>query len=267
MPVKGRTDLKLNYDAHQMSKDIQKAAATAILFFCIIQLPLDAQQRTDSPPGYTELVNWAYGQDQELVNGLQYYDRHPRSQGHPYLLEGWVHQGSVNIRGKLYSNIWLKYDIFVQQVEVEYRTMNGADNQVILVSDRVNEFSIENYFFRKLKLVEELEEELEQEQFYQVIGEGRLVWYIRWEKKLIPISGDPRFIEEFTAPKRHYVLELDGSIHTFNTKKSFVQLFPESVQKDIKKLIKSSQIQIRTASTEQLELFILAASNILEGAD
>ena len=55
------------------------------------------------------------------------------------------------------------------------------------------------------------------------------------------------------------------SIH-LAAKKSFVDLFPESVQKDIKKLIKSNQLQIRTASTEQLELFIMAASNILEGA-
>jgi hypothetical protein len=178
------------------------------------------------------------------------------------LLEGWVHQGSVRIRGKFYNNIWLKYDIYVQQLEVEYQTINGADNQVVLVSDRVNDFYIGSYYFKKLKLVEELEDE----QFYQIIGGGRLVWYIRWEKKLVPISGNPRFIEEFTSPKRHYLLELDGSVHPFSNKKSFIDLFPESLQKDIKKLIKSNQLQIRSASTEQLELFIMAASNILEGA-
>ena len=250
-----------------MNKDVRKAVTVAILFFCIIQVPLKAQQDTDSPQHYSELVYWAYGQDQELVNGLQYYNRHPRSLGHPYLLEGWVHQGSVSIRGKLYSNIWIKYDIHAQQVEVEYRTMGGADNQVILVSDRVDDFTIGNYFFKKLKLEEELDEELDEKQFYQILGKERLIWYIRWEKKLVPLVGDPTFIEEFTSPKRNYLLELDGSIHPFSNKKSFVKLFPESIQKDIKRLIKSNQIQIRTASTEQLELFIMAASNILEGAD
>ena len=178
-----------------------------------------------------------------------------------------MHQGSVSIRGKLYNNIWIKYDIHAQQVEVEYRTMGGADNQVILVSDRVDNFTIGNYFFKKLKLEEELDEVLAEEQFYQILGKGRLIWYIRWEKNLVPLVGDPRFIEEFTSPKRNYLLELDGSIHPFNNKKSFVKLFPESIQKDIKRLIKSNQLQIRTASTEQLELFIMAANNILEGAD
>jgi hypothetical protein len=255
--------LKFYDHIHQMSFDVPRAIVAATLLYCLVQFPLYGQEPSaDSPQGYGELVNWAYGQDQELVNGLQYYNRHPRSLGHPYLLEGWVHQGSVRIRGKFYNNIWLKYDIYAQQLEVEYQTINGADNQVILVSDRVNDFYIGSYYFKKLKL----EEELEDEQFYQIIGGGRLVWYVRWEKKLVPISGNSRFIEEFTSPKRHYLLELDGSVHPFSNKKSFVDLFPESVQKDIKKLIKSNQLQIRSASTEQLELFIMAANNILEGA-
>jgi hypothetical protein len=243
-----------------MSKDIQKTVTTAILFFCLIQLPLEAQQtNTYSSQKYAELVEWAYGQDQELVNGLQYYNRHPGSLGNPYLLEGRVHQGNVSLRGKLYDGLWLKYDIYNQQVEVEYRTMIGAENQVILVSDRVDNFSIENYFFEKLKL------EGEQEQFYQVLGEGRMVWYIRWEKKLEAVSGDSRYYEKYSSPRRSYLLELDASIHPFNNKKSFVQLFPKDIQKDMKKLIKNNNIKIRTTSTEQLELFILAASNLLSG--
>lgn len=243
------------------------AGITAILFLSILQAPLNAQQDSDTPADYGKLVHWAYGQDQELVNGLQYYNRHPRSLGHPYLLEGWVHQGTVSIRGKRYRNIWLKYDLYAQHVEVEYQTMNGADNQVILVSNRVDDFSIGSYFFQRMDLGEEVDEELESEQFYQVLGEGRLVWYIRWEKNLVPLVGDPRFIEEYTSPKRSYLLKLDGSVQSFSNKKGFVKLFPESIQKDIKRLIKSNQLQIRSATTEQLELFILAASKILEGAN
>jgi hypothetical protein len=243
-----------------MSKDMHKAVVATILFLYLIQLPTGAQEPTAEPSQeYAALVEWAYGQDQELVNGLQYYNRHPRSLGHPYLLEGWVHQGSVSLRGKLYPGIWLKYDIYDQQVEVEYRTMNGADNQVILVSDRVDNFFIGSYFFERLKFEEE------QVQFYQVIGDGRMVWYIHWEKKLIPVSGNSRFIEEYSSPKRSYLLKLDGSIHPFNSQKSFVQLFPKAIQKDLKKLIKSNNIQIRGASTEQLELFIMAATNLIYG--
>jgi len=258
--VKDRTNLKLNADAPCMSRRMKMAEFTAFLFCCMIVLPLEAQEQSSPPSqGFTELVAWAYGQDQELVNGLQYYNRHPRSLGHPYLNEGLVHKGAVKLRGKLYNGIWLKYDIHSQQVEVEYQTMSGADNLVVLVGDRVDNFSIGDSFFERLLLEEG------QPKFYQVIGEGRMVWYIHWEKKLVPVSGDYRFSEEYTSPRRSYFLELDGELHPFNSKKSLIQLFPKSNQKDLKNFFKSNQIQIRTATTRQLELFILAATNLLYG--
>lgn len=236
------------------------ASTAAILCFFLFLIPLAGQEPDGDPVHeYAKLVEWAYGQDQELVNGLQYYNRHPRSLGHPYLLEGWVHQGTVNLRGKLYAGLWLKYNIHTQHVEVEYQTVNGGDNQVILVSDRVRNFSIGNYYFERLKLEEG------PAKYYQVLGEGRIIIFIRWRKNLVPVSGDSRFIEEFTAPKRSYLLELDGTIYPFSSKKSFVKLFPNSMQKDMKKLVKSNNLQIRTTSTEQLELFIIAASNLLNG--
>jgi hypothetical protein len=242
-----------------MSSNIKLAAAALTLFFTF-QISLAGQEGTgDGDLSFAESVLWAYGQDQELVNGLQYYNRHPRSLGHPYLLEGWVHQGSVSLRGKLYSGIWLKYDIHAQHVEVEYQTVNGADNQVILVSDRVDHFSIGNDYFERLVLEEG------QAKFYQVLGQGRIIWYIQWYKNLVPVSGDSRFLEEFTSAKRNYLLELDGTIYPFSNKKSFVRLFPKSIQKDMKKLIKSNNIQIRTATSQQLELFIMAAGNLLNG--
>ena len=238
------------------------ASTAAFLCFFLIYTPLTGQEPDADPsPGYADLVQWAYGQDQELVNGLQYYNRHPRSLGHPYLLEGWVHQGNVNLRGKLYAGLWLKYDIHAQHVEVEYQTVNGGDNQVILVSDRVRHFSIGDYYFERLKVEEG------PAKFYQVLGEGRMLIFIHWSKNLVPVSGDSRYIEEYSAPKRSYFLQLDGTIYPFNNKKSFVKLFPKSMQKDMKKLIKSNNIQIRTASTEQLELFIIAASNFLNGGN
>ena len=229
-----------------------------VLLSFLFLVPVRGQQLSaDSPSRYPLLVDRAYGQDQELVNGMQYYDKHPRSLGHPYLLEGFVHQGSVRIRGVIYNNIWLKYDIFAQQVEVEYRTLNGADNQVVLVGDRVDEFRIGEHFFRNLSF------NGEQESFYQVIGSGHLICYIGWYKKLIPRVSDSRFTEEYTPPKRKYLLELDGKISEFQSKKDFVKLFPADRKKEMKKLVRQNHMQFRIASPDQLNLFLIAASNLL----
>lgn len=257
------TDLKFNCDSDQMGFDIRKAVSAALLFLCIFLFPLQGQESAKgfSLP-YSELVYWAYGQDQELVNGMQYYNKNPRSLGHPYLLEGLAHQGSVSIRGKLYSGVWLKYDIHKQQVEVEYQTMSGGENQVILVGDRLDNFTIGEQYFKRILLDEE-----QGEQFYQVIGSGEMILYIQWEKRLVPVSGDSRFIEEFTSPKRSYLLEMDGSVQPFTNKKSFVSLFPREAQKDIKRLIKQNRLLIKSASTQELELFIIAAGNMMNGRE
>ena len=90
-----------------------------------------------------------------------------------------------------------------------------------------------------------------------------MVWYIRWEKKLVPISGDSRFIEEYTQPKRHFLVELEGSVYAFHSERSFVKLFPREIQKEMKRLIRSNHLQIRSDSVEQLELFIQAATKLM----
>jgi len=233
-----------------------------ILFLLSANNAVSAQSDSSQQILFSKIYSAAeeeYGIHQELVNGLQYYNRNPGALGHPYLLEGLVHQGSVNLRGKIYPGLWLKYDIHDQHVEVEYQTVGGAYNQVILVNDRILWFTIDNYYFERVNLEEG------EAKFYQVLGQGRMVWYIHWSKNLVPKSGDSRFMEEYTSVKRDYLLQLDGSLYPFTNKKSFVKLFPKTIQKDMKKLIKSNHIQIRSASTEQLELFLMAASNLLNG--
>lgn len=241
-----------------MRFNAQTALYIVILVSLFTIVPTRGQESSaDIQSRYAALVDRAYGQDQELVNGMQYYNHHPRSLGNPYLLEGFVHQGSVSLRGVVYSNIWLKYDINTQQVEVEYRTLNGADNQVVLIGDRLDYFTIEEHFFRNLSFNGEAE------RFYQVIGSGRMICYISWNKKLIPRVSDSRFTEEYTPPKRKYMLELDGELSEFQSKKDFVKLFPADKKKDIKKLIRQNHMQFRIASPAQLNLFLIAASNLL----
>jgi len=238
------------------------SVATLILLLCIC--PVRGQQSSaDDPMAFHELVDRAYGQDQELVNGRQYYDHHPRSLGNPYLLEGFVHQGSVSLRGVTYYNVWLRYDIFGQQVEVEYSTMSGADNQVVLVSDRLGEFRIGQHHFKNVSFPGK------EKRIYQVIGSERMICYISWEKKLIPRVGDAGHTEQYTPPKRSYLLELDGAIHEFQSKRDFVKLFPQEHKKAIKSLVRQNNMHFRIASPEQLNLFLMAASRLLneEGSE
>lgn len=230
------------------------------LLFCA--LSLHAQKAVNSSgEDFAAMVENSYGQDQELVNGMQYYNKHSRSLGHPYLLGDNVQQGLLSIRGVIYDKVWLRYDVHAQHVEVAYQTINGADNQVILVGDRVDRFSIGNHEFRRMSLLGEAE------QFYQVLGTEGLFCYISWEKKLVPVSGNSLFIEEFTAAKRSYLLELDGVITPFQNKKGFVNLFPEDRQKEVKRLIRTNHVQLRSATPEEIDLLLQSVLNLFKEED
>lgn len=236
---------------------IPKAFFTSALIGLSLLVPALGQTGSGAPGGFAELVDLAYGQDQDLVNGMQYYNHHPKSMGNPYLLDGFIHQGAVSIRGAVYNGVWLRYNIFSQQVEVEYSTLYGADNQVVLVGDRIDYFRIGEYLFRNERL------NGEGKQFYQVIGSDRMLCYISWNKQLIPVSNDSRFIEKFTTPKRKYLLELDGNISKFQSNKDFIKLFPVSMKKELRKLVRQNHMQFRLATPEQLNLFLMAVSRLL----
>jgi hypothetical protein len=121
----------------------------------------------------------------------------------------------------------------------------------------VDGFSIWNQEFRRMSLLGEAE------QFYQVIGSDGLFCYISWEKKLVPVSGNSRFIEEFSATKRSYLLELNGTITPFQNNKGFVKSFPEDRQKEVKRLIRTSHVQLRSASPEQIGLLLQGVLDLL----
>lgn len=238
-------------------KPYSLAVFSAILCCFFSNLTLWGQNTAADPmKEYATLVVHAYGQDQELVNGMQYYNRHPLSMGNPFLLEGRMHQGSVTIRGEHYQDVWLRYDIHSQQVEVKYQTINGAYNQVILVNDRLDEFTIGELSFRNMTI------DRRQAQIYQVIGAGRLLFHISWEKRLVPVSGNSRFIEEFTKARRSYLLEIEGTWHLFKNKRRFIKLFPERLKKNVKKIIRAYSVRFRTASPAQLERFMQAVADL-----
>jgi hypothetical protein len=45
-----------------------------------------------------------------------------------------------------------------------------------------------------------------------------------------------------------------------------VAIFPKEIQKDMRKLMKSNRLLIRTASVQELGLFLMAANRLLEGS-
>lgn len=226
------------FNIHQMRLDVLKAAVGANLFFLFATL---AGQGT-----FPDLVENAYGLDQNLVNGIQYSNRYMRSQGHPYFLEDRFKNGSVSIDGKIYQNVQLKYDLLLQRVEIKHKKYLSGIYRYVTVSDRMEAFSLGEYEFRKLKIQEDTE------RYYQFINTRHFTCFVHWEKKLVPLDNSVIYIDHFTNPRLYYWLELNGEIIAFNNRRTFARLFPMNMQREILKLFRQRHISFRNVGPDEI---------------
>jgi len=221
-----------------MRLDTLKAVIGAILFFLFATL---AGQGT-----FPDLVENAYGLDQDLVNGIQYSNRYMRSEGHPYFLEDRFKNGSVSINGKIYQNVQLKYDLLSQRVEIKHDKILSRNYRYITISDRMEAFSLGMYEFRKLNIPEA------PERYYQVINTRHFTCFVHWEKKLVPLDNSVIYIDHFTNPRLYYWLELNGEIIAFNNRRTFARLFPGNMQREIMKLFRQRNISFRNVGPDEI---------------
>ena len=236
-----------------MRLDALKVAIGTNLFFLFATL---AGQGT-----FPDLVENAYGLDQDLVNGIQYSNRYMRSEGNPYFQEDSFKNGSVSINGKIYQNVQLKYDLFSQRVEIKHDKILGRNYRYITISDRMEAFSLGAYEFRKLNIQEN------PERYYQVINTGHFTCLVHWEKKLVPLDNSAIYIDHFTHPRLYYWLELNGEIIAFKNRRTFARLFPKNMQREILKLFRQRHISFRNVGPDEILRTMKMVENLFNTED
>jgi hypothetical protein len=234
--------------------------AGAVLLNAFILADLIAQPQHGEAEGksFVELSGEAYGLDQSLVNGYQYVNRYAGCLGQPYFLEDQFYTGEVLVGDRIFSGRQLRYDLVTQQLELLYQRNSGVTNRLVMIPDHIQAFSIGNYRFRRLDLDER------GSRFYQVVPTGQFICYLHWEKSLVPVNGDIRYVEECTDPVITYLLEKDGERFPFTSKRSLAALFPAERQKEIRRLLRQSQFQPRKAGPDTIIGIMRSISDILE---
>jgi len=246
-----------------MNLMMQKVALTIILCVLISVSPVFGQQNISKADrsSYAHLVKRGYGLDQDLINGLQYYNRHTLSTGHPYFQNNQFTRGSISIKGEIFHDVRLKYDIHSQNVELEYEKFSGGKNQVITIFDQVDAFILGEYQFQRLSI------EKESEKYHQVISTACFTIYVFWEKELLPLNGSTTHVEQFADAKHTLWLDLDGELTPFNSRKDFSECFPEEDQKEIKRLLSKNQFRFRTAQVDEIIRNVESACDLLKGRE
>lgn len=236
-----------------------KAVVVALILLSLGTRPVSGQQITgaENRNSYADLVKQSYGHDQNLINGVLYYNRYVRCKGLPYLISNDFVDGELTIQGRKYNDISIRYDILSQCVEIVYFNIQGNPNWLFTVSEHVESFLFGEYPFKKLNI------EGSDGKFYQVIQTGPFTCYIHWEKKLLPLQNDPDNSRVFSEVHVTCLLEMDGKITYFKNRRSFSELFPLHQQKEIRRLFRTNHYKIKKASPAEMVRHMNEVADIL----
>lgn len=183
----------------------------------------------------------SYGSDYNLLNGRQYY-LYYSSNSHPFLYSDQSRPGDLILGGISYQGVPLNYDLYQQEVILQYISHSGESRHVILNSEMVEEFVLVNKVFRKVAL------EGRDPGYAQVIGSGGLRFYVFFSKKMNEIPSMNTTPYHYTRLARHIFLERKGSATPVSSRGSFLQQFEPGIRQDIKQYMRQQHIRLRKAS-------------------
>ncbi len=182
--------------------------------------------------------------------------------GNPYFLQEGIGRGSIVIDERSYPDVNLKYDLYAQHVIIEYEGVGGRIFSLVAVSERLREFCIGEFEFVRLNLPSL------PDRYYQVISTDFFNAYIHWEKTLSSNNNSVYYSDQFSDPRLSYFLEMGGSINPFHNRKSFAELFPEDLSREVKRRLRKERVKFRNANpTEIVEVMSSIEKLILRQED
>lgn len=220
------------------------------LFALVLTGHLTAQTPDRTGPELDSLsryIHMKHGLDQELFNGLQYYERYAHFLGDPYFPENVFYHGAITLRGTEHTGVQLKFDIYAQQLILEYTDFQGRYNQLIIDPVHIDAFQLGSYRFDKFSLTGE------EPVFYQVVHAGPVTCYIHWEKHLTSTSYDFQFTHEFTKPAGTLYLKYRGQTYPVTSRKVLSGIFPDPLQRKIRRYLRQERYSFREADLPQIQ--------------
>lgn len=206
----------------------------------------------DNAAGYDRV----YGLDPLLYNGKKYsYFLPPGTGGHQFIFSPEFITGDVTIKGKNFDGIALNYDLFNQQLLLQYADETGAFNIIVVSNAWLESFSLGDMKFEYLSFKEG-------PRYYQVLGDGpyHILYYRRKDLKLDVAYGGS--IHTFTPPVKSQFVLIEGHLQPFTNKRSFIDIFDPGLKPQIKSYFRINKIRLKKASDKTMADLINYIGNL-----
>ena len=187
----------------------------------------------------------SYGSDFNLLNGRQYY-LYYSSNSHPFLHTDQSRPGDLVLGGISYHGVPLNYDLYQQEVILQYISHSGETRHIILNRELVDEFLLDNKLFCEVSL------EGRDPGYAQVIRGDGLSFYVFFIKKLNYTPSMNTTPYHYTRLARRIFLERNGKAALVHSRGSFLQQFEPEIRPTIRVYMRQQHIRLKKASDAAL---------------
>ncbi len=190
-----------------------------------------------------------YGLDPVVFNGEK-YSFYPGAgiKGHQFLEQPDFVPGEVVIKGKVYGNILLNFDVYNQLLLMKYYDEFNAVCVIEVSKAWIEGFTIGDRRFIPLS-------NSNTTSFYEIMGEDWLYVLYAWTKqiKIEPATSN----QAFSVISRSSFLKINGEIIEYSSKKQFLSSFDPITRAFIQDFLHSKHIRFKHISKQQMEELIM----------
>lgn len=229
-------------------------------FFCLIffllfpGLALIAQMDSAQQLLFNQIYLAAekeYGIDQGLVNGPLFENENQNVNGLPFLLNYYSNHGNVVYRGKQYSNLNLRYDIYQQELLLIY-LFDSVEYEIQLQKEFVSEFEIENRKFINQAFGADGDAK-----FYQLIGQDLPISVLYfWHKGLSNVYVNNPDIKMFSPEQKDQFILINHKLVGYKGNKSFIRGLPSERKPAIKEFLRRNNTNVKQAKDHEMNRLI-----------
>jgi len=192
-----------------------------------------------------------FDSDPLLYNGKQYAFFIPLSTGgHQFFSDPHFESGSVTIRGVTYTGLLLNYDIYNQQLVLQYINTLGAKNQIVLSEAWLESFRLKEIVFELIRTQDSLK------QIYQVIGTGQYRIFYKWKKELVMDGFVGAKNHTFSVPGKEMNLCSDDQIARYTNNKTFYSLFGPGKKERIIEYLRTNRINVKKSADSTMNRLV-----------
>ncbi len=176
-----------------------------------------------------------------LYNGVQYkeYNIRNNDEGHPYFVsDDWL-DGSIGYDGAVFENIPILYDLVNDKVVIEH---GYSHVKLELISEKIAYFFLPGHRFVRLA-GDAIRNSPVSTGFYELPYDGRVKFYVKWQKKLEKKVNTQEVLSLFLDNNR-FLIYKDGKFIPVKSKSSVLTVFSDR-KSVLRKYIRQSRIHFR----------------------